>query len=353
MTCSTILALNVGSSNVKAAVFRGGREIARERFGRGDASMWPFLVAVHPDAVGHRVVHGGIRFVKPVRMLPAVLAALDQLAPLAPLHLPPAVATIRGVEQHLPGVPQVACFDTAFHATLEALETHYGLPRRFHAAGVRKYGFHGLSYQSIADQLPLVSSRAAEGRTVVCHLGSGASVCGMSAGRSIATSMGFSPLDGLLMATRCGRIDPGAVLHLLQHAGMTAERVAHLLEQESGLLGVSGVTGDMQALLADPAPEAAFAVQLFCRMAAKEIAAVLVPLCGLDCLVFTGGIGEHAAAVRAGIVAQLAWLGLVLDPVANGAHARVLHAPDSPILVFCLPTDEELVIAECVADLLP
>jgi len=352
MNPSTVLALNVGSSNVKAAVFREGREAGRRRFGRGDAGLWPFLADVRPDAVGHRLVHGGTRFAKPVLISPPVLAELDRLAPLAPLHLSPAVEIIRDVERHLPGVPQVGCFDTAFHASLEILETRYGLPQRYHAAGVRKYGFHGLSYQSIADQLPLVSSRAAHGRTVVCHLGGGASVCGMLAGRSVATSMGFSPLDGLLMATRCGRLDPGVVLYLLQHDGMTADRVAHLLERESGLLGVSGVTADMRALLADPAPEAAFAVQLFCRMAAKEIASVLVPLCGLDALVFTGGIGEHAAAVRAGIVAELTWLGLVLDPVANLAHARDLHAPDSPIVILCLPADEEIVIARSVAELL-
>lgn len=352
MACSTVLALNVGSSNVKAAVFHDGQEVSRQRFAHDDGSLWSFVMAAQPAAVGHRVVHGGDRFVRPVRISASVLADLEQLAPLAPLHLPPAVATIRDVERRLPGVPQVACFDTAFHNSMGALETHYGLPRRFHAAGVRRYGFHGLSYRSIADQLSRVSSRAAHGRTVVCHLGAGASVCGMLACKSVATSMGFSPLDGLLMATRCGRIDPGAVLHLLQSDGMTAAQVAHLLQHKSGLLGVSGMTGDMQSLLAASAPEAAFAVQLFCRMAAKEIAAVLVPLQGVDAVVFTGGVGEHAAAVRAGIVAELAWIGLDLDPAANGSHSRLLHAPHSPIVILCLPTAEELVIARDVAELL-
>ena len=349
----SILVLNVGSSTVKAAVFRGGERVHSwvGQAGNDPAARLATLldtIGQPVAAVGHRVVHGGMAFTRPTRITPEVLSALDTLSPFAPLHLPPEVAAIRAVEKLLPGVPQVACFDTAFHATRPELETRYGIPRTYHDAGVRKYGFHGLSYQYIASRLPDVSARAASGKTVVCHLGSGASVCGMQSGKSVSTSMGFSPLDGLLMSTRCGRIDPGVLLYMMKHGGMTADHVERLLSRESGLLGVSGVSGDMGQLLRASSAEAVFAVELFCDMAAKEIAAAAVALGGLDAIVFTAGIGENCPPVRAGIARRLAWLGLQLDATANDGNAHTLHATGSRIEAFMIPTDEERVIAEAV-----
>ncbi len=349
MAVETVLVVNVGSSSVKAAVYRDGTETERHKLPLNDTVALSELVTrVRPDAVGHRLVHGGMKFTQPVRITPDVLAELDALVPLAPLHLPPELAVIRAVEQLLLGVPQVACFDTSFHAAMPPVETRYGIPAKYHDAGVRKYGFHGLSYQFIASQLPGISQRAATGKTVVCHLGSGASVCGMLAGKSVTTSMGFSPLDGLLMATRCGRIDPGVLLYLLKHDGMTVDQVEHLLERESGLLGVSGVSGDMQKLTI-ATPESVLAVSLFCRMAAKEIAAAVVVLGGLDALVFTAGIGENCPPVRAGIVNELAWLGVTFDPTANDRNAAAFHIPGSKIALLRIPTNEERVIAEDTA----
>lgn len=346
----TILTLNVGSSSVKAAVFRGGADVERHTLAAGtEPALTELVDRVRPAAVGHRLVHGGPRFAAPVRITPAVLTELDALTPFAPLHLPPALEVVRAVERLLPGVPQVACFDTAFHSTLPDVERRFGLPRRFFDEGVKRYGFHGLSYEWVASQLPAISSRAAAGRTVAGHLGSGASLCGMLGGKSVTTTMGFTPLDGLLMATRCGRLDPGVVLYLLRQRGMTAEQVEHLLEHDSGLLGVSGVSGDMRTLLADPSPAAAEAVDLFCHMVAKEIAAAAVALGGLDAVVFTAGIGEHAPEVRRRVCEKLVWLGVELDPAANAGNSRKLHTPASRVEVFCLPTDEEAVIARHTA----
>lgn len=353
MAVETVLVVNVGSSSVKVAVYRDGTEVERHKFAPAEKdALAELLKKQAPTAVGHRIVHGGTKFTKPVRITSEVLAELDALAPFAPLHLPPEVAVIRAVEKLRPGFPQVACFDTAFHATMPPLETRYGLPAKYHDAGVRKYGFHGLSYQFIASQLPAVSPRAATGRTVVCHLGSGASVCGMLAGKSVSTSMGFSPLDGLLMATRCGRIDPGVLLYLLKHDGMSVDDVEKLLSKESGLLGVSGVSADVCEVLANPSTEAVLAVQLFCRMAAKEVAEAVVALGGLDALIFTGGIGENSPAVRAGIAKELAWLGIAPDGSANDRNATAFHSPDSKVELFRIPTDEERVIAEETAAVL-
>jgi acetate kinase len=352
-----VLAMNVGSSSVKAAVYRGGDRVQSRTGPAGSdwaerTSALLDSAGVRPDAVGHRVVHGGPKFTSPVRITPAVLAELDALTPFAPLHLPPALDAIRAVERLLPGIPQVACFDTAFHATLPAVEQRFGLPRRFFDEGVRRYGFHGLSYESIAAQLPAVSPRAASGRTVVCHLGAGASLCGMLGGKSVTTTMGFSPLDGLLMATRCGRLDPGVLLHLLRQRRMTAEGVEHLLEHESGLLGVSGVSGDMRVLLKDPSPEVGEAVDLFCHTVSKEVAAAAVAVGGLDAVVFTAGIGEHSPQVRRRVCDQLGWLGVQIDPAANDRNSRQLHVPTGRVEVFCLPTDEEAVIARHTSALL-
>lgn len=351
-TQNQMIVVNVGSSNVKVRLYADGQLLQLHSFPANTANLQTLLGSIGfasnataVRAVGHRVVHGGAELVAPAMITDAVLAQLDALTPFAPLHLPPAIALIRELRTLWPTVPQVACFDTAFHATMPLVEQRYGIPRAYHDAGIRRYGFHGLSYEYIASRLPSVSQRAATGRTVVCHLGSGASLCGMLAGKSVTTTMGFSPLDGLLMATRCGRIDPGVVLYLLQQRGMTAEQIQRVLERESGLLGVSGISADMRVLLHDSSPAAAEAVELFCHMVAKEIAAAAVALGGLDAIVFTAGVGENSAAIRQRVTAKLRWLNVDVDSVKNESNSEFLHSSTSAIEVLCLPTDEEQVIA--------
>jgi len=295
-------------------------------------------------AVGHRVVHGGLDFTGPVVVDEAVLARLAALEPLAPLHQPHNLAGIRLAAALLPEAVQVACFDPAFHHTCPPLAMRIAIPRRWHDAGIRRYGFHGLSYQSVVERLPEITG-AMPARAIVAHLGAGASLCGVRAGRSVATTMGFTPLDGLVMATRSGRIDPGAVLHLIIAEGLSAAEVERILTRESGLLGVSGESGDMRALLASADPRAAEAVELFCRRAVEEIGSLVAVLGGLDTLVFTAGIGEHAAAVRERICRQLGWLGLELDSEANADNRRQISTATSRIAVWVIPTDEEAVIA--------
>lgn len=261
-------------------------------------------------AVGHRVVHGGAQFCAPARITTEVLTALHDLVPLAPLHLPHNIAGIEAALATLPHVPHLACFDTAFHRTQDELFQHYGLPRNYFAQGIRRYGFHGLSYESIANQLPAHLGALAEGRVIVAHLGNGASLCALQARQSVATSMGFSTLDGLLMGTRCGSLDPGVLLYLMAHEGMDAAALTELLYQQSGLLGMSGLSSDMQALLASKASEAAEAIRYFCRHVVEEIGRLAAVLGGVDALVFTGGIGEHAGPIREAILSQLEWLNL-------------------------------------------
>ena len=344
----SVLVLNAGSSTLKFALFEGSNRALGETVEIGIApafeAVFERLEGRTPRAVGHRIVHGGETFTAPVRIAPDTLAELESLAPLAPLHIPAELGGIRAVAMAWPDVPQVACFDTAFHATMPSLERRFGIPRRFHDRGIRRYGFHGLSYESIVGQLPLISSRAAGGRTVVCHLGNGASLCGMLAGKSQTTTMGFTPLDGLLMATRPGRLDPGIVLHLLK-TGMSVEAVEQILEHESGLLGVSGIGSDMRTLLASSAREAVEAVQLFCRAVAKEAAAAATVLGGLDAIVFTAGIGERAAPVRELICERLTWMGVIIDPTKNSRQGERLHADSSAVEIYRLATDEESVIA--------
>jgi acetate kinase len=298
-----------------------------------------------PVAVGHRVVHGGTRFAEPVRVDEGVLAALDALVPLAPLHQPHNLAPIRAIAAAAPGLPQVACFDTAFHRTQDALAQSFALPPSITERGVRRYGFHGLSYEYIAHALPGVDARAARGRVVVAHLGNGASMCAMHAGRSVASTMGFTAVDGLMMGTRSGALDPGVVLYLMDELGMDARAIERLLYRESGLLGVSGLSSDMRTLVASEDPRAKFAVELFCYRAGRELGSLAAALGGLDALVFTGGIGEHAASVRAKIVDGGAWQGLELDPAANARHAKRITTPDSDVHAFVVPTNEELMIA--------
>jgi acetate kinase len=279
-----------------------------------------------------------------VVITPAVLAALRALIPLAPLHQPHNVAAIDALAAKSPALPQVACFDTAFHRTQPEVAQAMALPATITGRGVRRYGFHGLSYEYVAGALPALDAAAARGRTIVAHLGNGASMCALQGGRSIATSMGFTPLDGLVMGTRAGSLDPGVVLHLLSTLGLDLAAVQRLLYHESGLLGVSGVSSDMRTLLASHEPAAQAAVELFCYRAVREIGSLAAALGGLDALVFTGGIGEHAAAVRARIVRAIEWLGTELDEDANDRHGPCISARGSRVRAWVVPTDEERMI---------
>jgi acetate kinase len=297
------------------------------------------------DAISHRVVHGGAEFDQPVEITPAVFARLEGLAPLAPLHQPHNLAVIRAAQALAPKALQVACFDTAFHRTMPAVAQRLGLPRAWEAAGVRRYGFHGLSYAYLVKALHKVDPELAQGRVVFAHLGSGASLCATRAGRSVETTMSFSTLDGLVMGSRCGALDPGAVLHLLRQ-GLTAEAIETLLYERSGLLGVSGLSGDMRVLLASDDPAAGEAVELFAYRAACQTGAMAAALGGLDGVVFTAGIGENSAEIRSRICRRLGWLGVSLDPEANAAGLGRISAADSRAAAWVIPTDEEQMLAE-------
>ncbi len=296
-------------------------------------------------ALGHRVVHGGARHSKPARVTPELLAELEALVPLAPLHEPHNLAPIRMALTMNPELPQVACFDTAFHRTAPELEQAFALPYALYDEGVRRYGFHGLSYEYIASVLPQRAPEIAGGRVVVAHLGNGCSACAMQAGRSVATTMGFTALDGLPMGTRCGALDPGVVLYLMQQKGMSPEAVTDLLYRRSGMLGISGVSSDFRELLASPEPRARFAVEAFCYWTARQIGSLAVALGGLDGIVFTAGVGENAAPIRAAICGACAWLGVELDEAANAAHSDPHHDPTSRIGAYVIKTDENLMIA--------
>ncbi|MGD1878641.1 MAG: acetate/propionate family kinase [Kiloniellaceae bacterium] len=296
-------------------------------------------------AAGHRVVHGGTDFAAPVRIEGGVLEALQRLVPLAPRHQPHNLAASQARASRAPQIPQVACFDTAFHRSIPARDQLYGLPLSFAEEGLRRYGFHGLSYEYIAGALPQVDATAAGGRTVVAHLGNGASLCALKNGRSQSCSMGFSTLDGLIMGTRSGSIDPGVLIYLLQEKGMSVKELETLLYKQSGLLGLSGVSADMRDLLASDKPEAAQAVEMFCDRVAQQIALFAAQLGGLDAVVFTAGIGERSAPLRAGICRRLAWLGATLDDGANDAAQMKIAAADSRLGLWIVPTDEESMIA--------
>ena len=295
--------------------------------------------------VGHRVVHGGTDFASPVRIQGTVMDRLGALSELAPLHQPHNLAAIRAMTKLMPDVPQVACFDTAFHRGRADETTRFALPRAYHDRGLVRYGFHGLSYAFIARELARTAPELAAGRLVVGHLGNGASLCAMRGGKSVDTTMGFTALDGLVMGTRCGTLDAGLVLHLIMHEGMSAEAVETLLYQQSGLLGVSGLSSDMRALHASDGEAARQAVTLFVARAAREIAALCTSMGGIDALVFTAGIGENDPVIRSLICERLGFLGLTLDPAANAANARTISAGDSRIAIMVVPTDEERMIA--------
>jgi acetate kinase len=303
-------------------------------------------------AVGHRVVHGGSHYAAPVRIDAQVVARVEKLVPLAPLHLPHNLAPIRILLARSPELPQIACFDTAFHRTQPPLEQMFALPRELEEAGVRRYGFHGLSYEYIASALPDFDRRAAGGKTVVLHLGNGASMCALGAGRSVATTMGFTAVDGLPMGTRSGALDPGVMLYLMDERKMDARAIEALVYTKSGLLGVSGVSSDMRVLLASPEPRAALAVELFVHRIARELGSLAAALEGLDAVVFTGGIGEHAAPVREAVCRRAAWLGIALDAEANTDNGPRISTAASRTAAWVIPTNEELMIARQTRDLL-
>lgn len=326
---SIIVTCNAGSSNTKLAAFdsetleRKGHAVTHRM-----AETIEWLCAVGElgiAAVGHRVVHGGRTFTQPVQISDEVLAALRAFVPLAPLHQPAALLLVEEMRRLYPGVPQIACFDTAFHHTMPEIERRLPLPLWCHKEGIQRYGFHGLSYQHIADVLPQYAGDRANGRVIVAHLGGGSSACAMRNRKSVASTMGFSTLDGLMMGTRTGALDAGVVLHLLKQMDMKLDEVDRLLYLESGLQGVSGISADMGTLLASDAKEAGDAIELYCYLAAKQISGLLPSLGGLDALVFTGGIGENALAVREGIVELLLWIG--------------------DFKVYIIPANEELVMA--------
>jgi len=295
--------------------------------------------------VGHRVVHGGMEYAQPVRVDAKVLAALEKYVPLAPLHQPHNLAPIRRLLERSPGLPQVACFDTAFHRTNAELVQMFALPYALFEQGVRRYGFHGLSYEYIASVLPREWPRAAAGRTIVLHLGNGASMCAMQDGRSVASTMGFTAVEGLMMGTRTGSLDPGVVLYLMDQRGMDARAIERLLYHQSGLLGISGVSSDMRTLLESEHARARLAVDLYCFRIRRELGALAAVLGGVDALVFTAGIGENSAAIRARVLDDAAWLGVERDADANDAGGPLLTTPGSRVLGLALPTNEELMIA--------
>jgi acetate kinase len=381
---STILVLNAGSSSLKFSVFlddepprpllggqidglfthprflaRSASAIVGERTWDagttlGHAGAIEFLLAWCRDgrmpadrftAVGHRVVHGGERFDRPAIVDARTLSELEALIPLAPLHQPHNIAAIKAVAARAPQIPQVACFDTAFHRTQPDVAQMFALPRKYTEAGVRRYGFHGLSYEHIASELPHHDPRAAAGSVVVAHLGNGASLCAMRGGRSVATTMGLTALDGLVMGTRPGAIDPGALLYLMDRYGLDARALEQLLYQESGLLGVSGISSDMRALLGSADASAAQAVDLFVYRAGRELGSMAAALGGVDALVFTGGIGEHAPSIRGRICRDAQWLGLEFDEDANDHDGPRISRSGSRVSAWVIAANEELTIA--------
>jgi len=384
---AAILTLNAGSSSIKFAVFeaedgRLAEVLARGRIERmgsrprlvmRDAAnavrndrTWPhaerpgfdelidaalaaceaLLGGRRAAAIGHRVVHGGPGRQDPALVTPELLRELEALRPLAPLHEPHNLDPIHAISASRPGLPQVACFDTAFHHTMPATATRLAIPRVYEAKGVRRYGFHGLSYEYLAGALRTIDPALAAGRVIAAHLGSGASLCALSAGASVDTTMGFTALDGLVMGTRCGTLDPGAVLYLLQQEGLSAQEVQELLYKSSGLLGLSGgLSGDMRDLLESSDPRAREAVDAFVYRFVREAGALVSCLGGLDGIVFTAGVGENAPAIRRMACAGLAWLGVEIDYAANKEGRDLISAPGSKVTVRIIPTDEERMIA--------
>jgi acetate kinase len=302
--------------------------------------------------IGHRIVHGGIAYAKPVLIDDKVLGELQALVPLAPLHQPGNLAAVRAVKAFSPQVPQVACFDTAFHRTAPPVAQQFALPRALTAKGVRRYGFHGLSYEYITAVLPQVAPECANGKMVAAHLGNGASMCAIAQGRSIATTMGFTALDGLPMGTRTGTLDPGVMLYLLQHEDMNVHEVERLIYERSGLLGVSGLSSDMRTLLGSKLPAAREAIDLFVYRIGRELGSLVAALGGLDAIVFTGGIGEHASEIRARVCRDAHWIGVTLDDGANKVGGPRISRSDSKVSVWTIATDENFMIARHTREVL-
>jgi acetate kinase len=361
-----VLVLNAGSSTLKFALFRqeeGEDWLMRSRGqvesteGRADIDdvldrLRSTLQGARLVGIGHRVVHGGVRFVGPTVVTREVLAELHALTPRAPLHQPRTLAPIEAIFERMPDVPQVACFDTAFHRGHSEVARLVPLPREVREEGVERYGFHGISYESIASILPQVAPEIADKRVIVAHLGSGASLCALKNRRSIETTMGFTTLDGLCMGTRPGALDPGVVLYLFQTLGLSTTTVEELLYKQSGLMGISGISNDMRDLLGRSDPESRLAVDYFVYRATKEIGALAAVLEGLDALVFTAGIGENSAEIRRRIGRACAWLGLSLDETANAAHGPRISTPNSTVSAWVIPTNEERMIARHTGSLL-
>jgi acetate kinase len=304
------------------------------------------------SGVGHRVVHGGMIYSQPVLIDEQVIAELEALVPLAPLHQPHHIAAIRALAVAAPNVPQIACFDTAFHRTQPPLAQEFALPRELTAKGIRRYGFHGLSYEYIVSVLPRIAPQFARGKLVVAHLGNGASLCAIDNGRSIATTMGLTPVDGLVMGTRTGGLDPGVLLYLLQHEHMDVRAVEQLIYEKSGLLGVSGLSSDMRSLLASGLPAAKEAVDLFIYRIGRELGSAIAALGGLEALIFTGGIGENAAEIRARVCRDAGWVGILLDEKANADGGPCISVPWSQVSAWVIPTDENLMVARHTRQLL-
>ncbi len=387
-----ILTINAGSSSIKFALFsldhpispdaevsgqidgigtNATKLIAKNRAGEriadqliaGDAvshtqaldAMLKWFLATYTGwqivSVGHRVVHGGDLYSQPTVVDAQVLEHLTGFIPLAPLHEPHNVAGIKALQALLPDVPQVACFDTAFHRSQPEVAQLFALPRALTAEGIKRYGFHGLSYEFITRALPQHSHRA-DGRVVVAHLGNGASMAAMVNRKCVATTLGFSTIDGLMMGTRCGNLDPGLVLHLMETKGLSVKDMSRILYKESGLLGVSGISQDMRTLLSSDKPEAREAVDLFCYRIVRELGSLVAAAGGIDALVFTGGIGEHAAEVRRRVCLQAEWLGIRVNPEANARHDLVISAGNSSVDVLVIPTNEEWMMAHHAQTLL-
>jgi acetate kinase len=303
------------------------------------------LGGVKPIAIGHRVVHGGPTFASPVLVDDEVVARLDALVPLAPLHQPNNLAPIKAIRERRPEIPQVACFDTAFHRGHPEVADRFAIPDSFYQEGVRRYGFHGLSYERIAQRLQELDPALADGRVVVCHLGSGASMCAIHAGRSVDSTMGFTAVDGLPMGTRTGQLDPGVILYLLQAKGYGAEEIERFLYHEGGLKGLSGFSNDVRDLLGSDAPGAKLALDYFVHRIAREAGALAAAMGGIDGIVFTAGIGEHSPEIRARVLERLRWLGFEQDQAANAQDGPLITTAASRRKAYVIPTDEELVIA--------
>jgi acetate kinase len=297
------------------------------------------------SAVGHRVVHGGAEYSAPLLLTDEVVETLTTLIPLAPLHQPHNLSAIRSIRRSHPDLPQVACFDTAFHRSQPPVAQAFAIPRKYAQEGVRRYGFHGISYEYVTAQLRVIAPDSADGRVIIAHLGNGASLCAIKKGRSVASTMGFTAVDGLMMGTRCGALDPGVLVHLIDHYGLNARQLEDVIYRQSGLLGVSGISSDMRTLRASLEPTAREAIDLFVYRIVREIGSLTAALGGIDAIVFTGGIGENDAATRAEVASGCAWLGLTLDDAANRQAATRISAPESRVGAFVISTNEELEIA--------